>query len=167
MLIIYFFQINSLDPRMYMALKNYISNITQTPGLQLKVYAHFASASLCSRFGCWGLIESSDANLYLSPKYMAYHDAINSAQTCSWDERANTCPGNNTCIMSERGICGKSTAISTQNDRCYCYFGYELDSNGTCQVKYIESNKCTYQVKIWIFKIISHTYVCLRFCYVY
>jgi hypothetical protein len=82
---------------MYMALKNYISNITQTPGFQLNVYTHFASASLCSRYGCWGLIESSNANLYLSPKYMAYHDAINSAQTCSWDERANTCPGNNTC----------------------------------------------------------------------
>jgi hypothetical protein len=107
---------------------------------------HFASTGLCSKYGCWGIIESSDVNLSLSPKYMAYHDAINSAQTCSWNERANTCTGNNnTCIMSERGICGKSTAISAQNDRCYCYFGYELDSNGTCQIKYIESNKCTYQ----------------------
>ena len=130
---------------MYMALRNYIKNMTQTPGLQLDVYCHFASAGICSKYGCWGIIESSDSNLYLSPKYMAYQDAIDAAKTCSWTERTDSCPGNNTCTLESRGVCSQSTAVSTQDDRCYCYFGYELDTNGICQIKYIQSIKCTYQ----------------------
>ena len=135
---------------MYSALRNYISNMTQTPGLQLGVYAHYASAGKCSQYGCWGLIESSDANLFVSPKYMAYQDAINLAQTCSWTERVNKCPSdissNNTCALTGRGVCAQSSSLAVQNDQCYCYFGYYLDArDGLCKINYIVSNQCTYQ----------------------
>ena len=133
---------------MYAALRNYISNMTQTTGLKLSVYNHFASAGACSQYGCWGLIESSDANLFLSPKYMAYQDAINAAQTCSWNERVSIClaNGTNTCSLMGSGVCAQSTALSVQDDRCYCYFGNSFDpTDGQCKISYIVSNQCTYQ----------------------
>ena len=128
---------------MYSALTYYISNLTQTLGLNLSVYNHFASAGSCSKYGCWGIIESSDANLQLSPKYMAYQSFINATRICNWPEKTSTCAGN--CTISTSGVCSLNTLVSTQNDRCYCYFGNAFDANGICQINYIVSNKCTYQ----------------------
>ena len=130
---------------MYSALTYYLSNMTKTSGLQLDVYMHFASVGICSKYGCWGILESSDADLHLSPKYMAYQDFIDASKMCTWKERNNTCSGNNTCSINSRGVCTQNTALSTVNDMCYCYFGYYLDKNNTCQINYIVSNKCTYQ----------------------
>jgi len=123
----------------------------QTSSFQLNVYMHFLSAGSCSKYGCWGIIESSDANLAVSsPKYMAYQSAIDSLKICSaWSERTNTCPSdavNNITCSGSRGVCAQSTALSVTNDQCYCFFGYYLDAKtGLCQINYIFSNQCTFQ----------------------
>ena len=130
------------DPRIYNALKYYLSNLTQTNGVKLKVYNQFYSAGAYSRYGCWGLIESSDSNLEQSPKYQSYMDFIDSKKLCSWSEKQNTCKNN----CSSFGLCTAASGLSTTKDRCNCYFGSALTSNGTeCATNYIRSDKCTYK----------------------
>lgn len=126
------------DKRMKQALYNYISNLTKINGVNLKVYNHFQAAGQFTKYGCWGLIESSDANLDESPKYLAFDSIIESFKQCPWVDKPNVCTNN----CSSVGVCSVSAA-SPNRDTCECYFGF----NGTyCQsFNYIKSEKCTYQ----------------------
>ena len=110
------------DSRIGQALTDYISNLTNIPGVKLSLYNHFTSVGSCSKYGCWGLKESSDALLDNSPKYKAYIAFIDSKSICRWNEKQSICP--NSC--SSTGVC-TSSPFSNKDDTCYCYFNY----NGT------------------------------------
>ena len=128
------------DERMYNGLLNYLGNLTQIPNF--KIFNYFLSGGLWSKYGCWGIMESSNSDLQSSVKYRAYNDFIDSKKKCSWSEKQETCQNN----CSNAGLCLQKTAISAQKDMCYCFFGHQLANNGTeCQVSYIRSDKCTYQ----------------------
>ncbi|EFC47802.1 hypothetical protein NAEGRDRAFT_57192 [Naegleria gruberi] len=129
------------DPRMKQALTYYLSNITNiAPGVKLSAYNHFTSTSVFSKYGCWGLIESSDSDLSSSssPKYVAYQNYIDSMSVCNWNEKPSTCKDN----CNNHGVCA-ANALSDSRDSCHCFFGY----NGTnCEIiNYINSYRCTYQ----------------------
>jgi len=130
------------DPRMKDALIKYFNNLTQNADFKLSIIDYFASVGQCSRYGCWGMIESSDANLQTSPKWLAYHGIINESRVCIPDEIKGNCE--NDC--NQLGICIPQAYpySNSLNDTCYCYFGY----NGTdCgNINYIISaDSCTYQ----------------------
>ena len=95
---------------------------------------------LCSKYGCWGIIEASDWNIQDSPKFRAYNDLIDSKKICNWIELDSTCPNN----CSSVGVCTKENGLSLKNDRCYCFAGYKATKNG-CEIDYVISNRCTYQ----------------------
>ena len=124
---------------MYQYLKYYISNLTETYGINVSVYNHFTSVGVYSKYGCWGLMESSDENWQDSPKYRAYQDFIDERRTCSWTEEPPSCHNN----CSSMGVCSSSNSLSLVKDTCYCYFG----SNGTyCEnILYIITLDCSYQ----------------------
>lgn len=131
------------DVRMSQALTNYISNLTSIPGVELKIFNYFISAGRCSKYGCWGMIESSDADLTInySPKYYAYHNYIQNTKICLLDDQT---PTNCTNNCDNQGVCGKSQQYNSFKDLCYCYFGY----NGTdCSLIHYTSSSdtCTYQ----------------------
>ncbi len=131
---------SNLDPRMYNAVYNYISNLTDVSKTNLKTFMYYGGMGLCSRYGCWGIIEASDWNLEDSPKYRAYNDLIDSKKLCDWDELDSTCLNN----CSSVGICSKESGLSSKNDKCYCYAGYKPSKNG-CDIDYVISSSCTYQ----------------------
>ena len=110
------------DRRIGQAIKDYISNLTSIPGVKLSLYNHYASVGACSKYGCWGLKESSDALNDHSPKYTAYIELIDSKSVCDWNEKQSICPNN----CSSSGVC-TSSPFSSKDDTCYCYFNY----NGT------------------------------------
>ena len=125
------------DERMYGLLRNYLNNMTQT-AIDLKVYAHFNSIGAYSRFGCWGLLESSDSNRFQSPKFRAYMDHIDEHKICEWKEKENDCNLN----CSNSGQCSLNV-LSQRKTFCNCNFGSMGDY---CEkINYIKSERCTYK----------------------
>ncbi len=124
---------------MYQALTYYISNLTQTNGINLTVYNHFTSIGVYGKYGCWGLMESSDQDFADSPKFRAYIDFINSKKRCSWTEQPSQCSNN----CSNAGVCTSSTSVSLIKDTCNCFFNH----NGTtCEnTLFTIIAKCSYK----------------------
>ncbi len=127
------------DERMYEALMYYISNLTLTDGIDLDIYLHYKSVGSYSKYGCWGLLESSDQNWKDAPKYSAYIDFIDSQAECDWPEKEEECPSN----CNDSGICSVPRLPSDKKEMCYCNYG----TNGTaCENKvYILKQDCSYQ----------------------
>jgi len=127
------------DKRMYQALKDYISALTKTDGVSLNMYLHYQSVGTYTKYGCWGLLESSDQKWQDSPKYSAYIDFIDDQAVCQWAEAEQTCPSD----CSGSGICSTPSLPSDKKDMCYCSFG----SNGTACEKIVYSINldCSYQ----------------------
>ncbi len=111
------------DSRISPALTKYISKLTNIPGVKLSLYNHFVSVGRFSKYGCWGLKESSDASIQNSPKYMAYTAYIDSKSICSWNNKPSICSNN----CNSAGICS-SIPLSNQDDTCFCYFNYNGSS---------------------------------------
>lgn len=125
------------DQRMYQALRYYISNLTKTDGIKLSAYVHYASITTFTKYGCWGLTESSDSNLKQSPKYIAYIDHIDAEKICDWSEKENVCE--NDC--SSAGVCTPNP-LTSKKDSCFCNFG---SSGQKCESpNYVKSERCTY-----------------------
>ncbi|RNA10793.1 PA14 domain-containing [Brachionus plicatilis] len=126
------------DPRMYHALKLYLTNLTKMPDVNIDVFAYFISAGVCSIYGCWGMIESSDANWTASPKYKAYMDHIDSEAICNWQEREYNCQMN----CSSSGVCAPDP-LTGKKEFCSCTFGSQGEY---CeQPNYVVSERCTYE----------------------
>ena len=89
------------DPRMYDAFKLYLNNVTKIEGIKLHTYMQYVSTGACSKYGCWGLSESSIATLAESPKLRAFQDFIDSYKTCEWPEKESVCDRN----CSGSGFC--------------------------------------------------------------
>ena len=125
------------DPRIYDGLRMYLGNVTQIPNLKLDVYNHFYTAGVYSKYGCWGLIESSDMDWNESPKYKAYLDHIDSEQICQWKEKDYNCVSN----CTSKGVCTPNP-LTNKKEICACSFGAEGEF---CEkFNYIKSERCTY-----------------------
>ncbi|CAF0900053.1 unnamed protein product [Brachionus calyciflorus] len=126
------------DPRMYEALRLYLTNITRIKDVNLDMFSYFISNGLCSKYGCWGILESTDSDWTTSPKYKAYMEHIDSEATCEWEERENNCHLN----CSSNGVCGPNL-VTGKKEICSCTFGAQGEF---CeQPNYIISTRCTYQ----------------------
>lgn len=126
------------DPRMYNALRLYLTNLTKIPDVNLDIFAYFISVGSCSKYGCWGLIESTDSDWTLSPKYKAYMEHIDSEALCEWQEREYNCKLN----CSSSGVCGLNL-LTGKKEICSCNFGTQGEY---CeQPNYIISKRCTYE----------------------
>lgn len=125
------------DPRIGQAVANYIRNLTKINGVTMRAFNYFTASGTYTKYGCWGMIESTDANLNESPKYLAYMSVIDSSKICEWNEKPNNCENN----CNSNGVCSSSPGSGTR-DTCECFFGF----NGTsCQsFNYIKSERCTY-----------------------
>lgn len=125
------------DERMYSLLRNYLNNMTQK--IDLKIYAHFYSVGAYSRFGCWGLLESSDSDRgFQSPKFKAYMDHIDEHKICDWKEKENDCNLN----CSNSGQCSYNVLLNKKSF-CNCNFGSMGDY---CEkINFIKSERCTYK----------------------
>lgn len=125
------------DPRMYQVLKLYLTNLTKIPDVNVELFAYYESVRACSRYGCWGLVESSDADWDKSPKYKAYMNQIDSEAICNWEEKDFNCRLN----CSSKGICTPNL-LTGKKEICSCTFGAQGEY---CeQANYIVTNRCTY-----------------------
>ena len=96
------------DPRMYDAFKLYLTNITRANGVHLRTYNHFTSTGVYSKYGCWGLSETSISSYDESPKLRAYQDFINSERICKWVDKESFCEKN----CSNSGYCVGNEVIT-------------------------------------------------------
>ena len=104
------------DRRMYQALTDYISNMSRSEGVHLDLYVHYQSVGTYTKYGCWGLLESSDQKWQDSYKYSAYIDFIDRQSVCDWLDKEQTCPSD----CSGAGKCSSPSVPSDQKDMCYC-----------------------------------------------
>lgn len=127
------------DRRMYQALTDYISNMTRSEGVNLDLYVHYQSVGTYTKYGCWGLLESSDQRWQDSPKYSAYVDFIDGQAVCDWLDSEQSCPSD----CSGSGKCSTPSLPSGRKDMCYCDFG---SSGPACETSYYMINQdCSYE----------------------
>jgi len=123
--------------RMRSIVKEYY-NMLEAAGV--KALLHFVSAGLPSKYGSWGLIESTDQPPTSAVKQQGLFDYLDQHSSCSYTSVSSSCPSSNQC--SGAGHC-LPAHLRVDGNECSCYYG---KSGSTCNVTaYVDYKACGYQ----------------------